>query len=117
MTVVEGGIRKIFGRINMEKKISQLKDHYVICGFGRIGKVICRDLAENHRPLLVREIKRWTGERRFAIHQLVTRFAERARELRLYVPSDERLALTTTTACLTAMAANYFLTGKFKRVR
>jgi len=71
----------------------------------------------DHRPLLVSTISRWTGEKRFTIHDLVTRFAERSRKLRLYVPDNETLALTTTAACLTAMATHYFLTGKFKRLR
>ncbi len=52
-TMVEGGIRRIFGRINMEKKIAALRDHYIICGYGRIGKVICDDLAHSKRPFMV----------------------------------------------------------------
>ncbi|MEJ2690800.1 MAG: potassium channel protein [Deltaproteobacteria bacterium] len=54
-TVVEGGLRGIYGRINMEKKIAQLQKHYIVCGFGRIGKVICRELASNEKPLVVIE--------------------------------------------------------------
>ena len=54
-TVIEGGLGKIYGRINMEKKIAQLQNHYIVCGFGRIGKVICRDLAQNRKPVLVIE--------------------------------------------------------------
>ncbi|MBU0728412.1 MAG: potassium channel protein [Proteobacteria bacterium] len=51
--VVEGGLRRIFGRRNMEKKVSKLKNHYIVCGFGRIGKVICKNLQENQRPFVV----------------------------------------------------------------
>lgn len=51
--VVEGSLRRYYGRVNMEKKIAQLRDHYIICGFGRIGKVICQELATNKRPFLV----------------------------------------------------------------
>ncbi|PCI32428.1 MAG: hypothetical protein COB53_12560 [Elusimicrobia bacterium] len=71
----------------------------------------------DHRPLLVKTISHWAGEKRITIHDLVTRFAERSEELGLYVPDDETLALTTTASCLTAMAANYFLTGRYKRPR
>lgn len=70
-----------------------------------------------HRALLVQTISLWAGEKRFTIHDLVTRFAERSQKLGLYVPDDATLALTTTASCLTAMAANYYLTGKFKRPR
>ena len=71
----------------------------------------------DHRKTLVKTISRWAGEKRYTIHDLVTRFAERSQELGLYVPDDETLALTNATSCLTAMAANYFLTGNYKRPR
>jgi voltage-gated potassium channel len=41
---VEGELRRILGRRKLEKKISRLKDHYIICGYGRIGSIISRDL-------------------------------------------------------------------------
>ncbi|MBU1054793.1 MAG: potassium channel protein [Proteobacteria bacterium] len=42
--MVEGRIRAILGRRRLEKKISKLKNHYIICGYGRIGKVLCSNL-------------------------------------------------------------------------
>jgi len=42
--MVEGRIRIIMGRRRLDKKIEQLKDHYIICGYGRIGRVLCRNL-------------------------------------------------------------------------
>lgn len=51
--VVEGGLKKIFGRLNMEKKIAKLEGHYIVCGFGRIGKVICKTFAAGKRPFVV----------------------------------------------------------------
>jgi voltage-gated potassium channel len=45
--LVEGRIRAILGRRKLDKKISQLKDHYIICGYGRIGKVLCHQLMTN----------------------------------------------------------------------
>ncbi|MEW6593575.1 MAG: potassium channel protein [Thermodesulfobacteriota bacterium] len=53
--VVEGGLRRILGRNNMEKKVAALKNHYIVCGFGRIGKVICKALRDNHLPFVVIE--------------------------------------------------------------
>ena len=44
--VVEGGVRKVVGRINMDKKLSRLHDHYIVCGYGRIGKVICQSFKD-----------------------------------------------------------------------
>ena len=53
--VVEGGLRRILGRSNMEKKVAGLKNHYIVCGFGRIGKVICKALQENSLPFVIVE--------------------------------------------------------------
>lgn len=39
----------------MEKRVAALKDHYIVCGFGRIGKVICKNLKEHNIPFVVVE--------------------------------------------------------------
>jgi len=44
--MVEGKIRLIMGRRKLNKKIDGLKDHYVVCGYGRIGKVLCETLKD-----------------------------------------------------------------------
>jgi len=41
---VEGELRKILGRRKLEKQIAALKDHYIICGYGRIGSIIANEL-------------------------------------------------------------------------
>ncbi len=41
---VEGELLKIFGRLRVKKQISELKDHFIICGFGRIGRTVCSEL-------------------------------------------------------------------------
>jgi len=53
--VVEGNLRTMYGRLSMKKKVEGLKDHYIICGFGRIGKVICNLLNEAGTPFVVIE--------------------------------------------------------------
>lgn len=53
--LVEGRIKKVLGRGKLEKKISLLKDHYIICGFGRIGYLIGRELAREKVPFIVIE--------------------------------------------------------------
>ena len=44
-----------FRRRKMNKRIDELNGHYIICGFGRMGKVICEDLAHNKIPFVVIE--------------------------------------------------------------
>jgi voltage-gated potassium channel len=45
--LIEGELRKTYGRRKLEKQISTLNDHYIICGYGRIGSLICKEL-QNH---------------------------------------------------------------------
>jgi voltage-gated potassium channel len=53
--MVEGQLRSILGRRKLEKKINKLKDHYIICGYGRIGTHICRELEAKPVPFVVVE--------------------------------------------------------------
>ena len=55
--VVEGEIREALGRRKLVKQIKGLKDHYIICGFGRIGEIIARQLKERGIPLVIVENK------------------------------------------------------------
>lgn len=56
-TMVEGGLRNILERNKMKKQVAQLRDHYIVCGYGRIGKVICHILRQSRRPFVVIETK------------------------------------------------------------
>jgi voltage-gated potassium channel len=42
--MVEGRLRVIMGRKKLDRQINRLKDHYIICGYGRIGRVLCKNL-------------------------------------------------------------------------
>jgi len=53
--MIEGGLQTFLGRRNMEKKLAGLKGHYIVCGFGRIGKVISKILHENRRTFVIIE--------------------------------------------------------------
>jgi len=53
--VVEGEIRQALGKRKLLTRIKKLKGHYIICGFGRIGEIIARQLKERGIPLVVVE--------------------------------------------------------------
>lgn len=55
--MVEGQLRDILGRKKLEKQISKLHDHYIICGFGRIGALICREFSARPVPFVVVEME------------------------------------------------------------
>ncbi len=52
---IEGEISKTFGRRKVEKQIASLKGHYIICGYGRIGRLICQELSNAGIPFVVIE--------------------------------------------------------------
>jgi voltage-gated potassium channel len=53
--VVEGEFQQFFGRRRMQKQIAALTDHYIVCGFGRIGEIVCRELASKPVPFVIIE--------------------------------------------------------------
>ena len=53
--MVEDRLKIILGRGSMERRIEKMKDHYIICGFGRMGSLICREMAEEKAPFVIIE--------------------------------------------------------------
>ncbi len=53
--VVEGEIKQALGKRKLAKGIKKLENHYIICGFGRIGEIIARQLREQGLSLVVVE--------------------------------------------------------------
>jgi voltage-gated potassium channel len=53
--LIEGEISKTFGRKKVRKAIIGLKNHYIVCGYGRIGKLIINELIRNKEKCIVIE--------------------------------------------------------------
>jgi len=53
--VYEGGFHQYFRRRKMQKDIQNLKEHYIICGHGRMGKIVRERLEEENLPFVVIE--------------------------------------------------------------
>ena len=51
--VVEGQLLRIMGRKKLERKIEKLKDHIIICGYGRVGRIICEEIYRSKPTALV----------------------------------------------------------------
>lgn len=54
--MIEGTLKDVFGRRKLEKKISHIEGHYIVCGFGRIGRTVSQLLKE--KPIEVVMIER-----------------------------------------------------------
>src|SRR5712692_4542811 len=104
---VAGEFQQFFVRRRMEKKFGALSDHYLVCGFGRIGEVICRELASKPVSFVVIEQD-----------QERVREAETAQHLVLQGDAtDEKILIAAGTmrakglfAALTTDANNVFVT-------
>ena len=46
---------QLFWKKKMKKTISKLKNHYIICGYGRMGAVIAKELSEKGQEFLIIE--------------------------------------------------------------
>ena len=52
---VEGELSRILGRRKLENRILSLKDHYIVCGYGRIGEIVTHELAREGISFVVIE--------------------------------------------------------------
>jgi voltage-gated potassium channel len=53
--LIEGEIVKVFGRRKMNKQLAAISDHYIVCGYGRVGRVVCNEFLKHHMPFVVIE--------------------------------------------------------------
>jgi voltage-gated potassium channel len=53
--MVEGRIRAIMGRRRLDRRIDRLNHHYIVCGYGRIGRILCQTLRQKPVDLVAIE--------------------------------------------------------------
>ena len=51
--VVEGTVRGYFVRRRVKAEIDKLSDHYVLCGYGRVGRQVAREFAADDTRFVV----------------------------------------------------------------
>lgn len=51
--MVETQVKTVLGRRKLGRKLRSIKNHYIVCGFGRIGKIIARGLKAHGVPVVV----------------------------------------------------------------
>jgi len=51
----EGQFQRIIGRKKVERMVEALRGHYIICGFGRMGSLICKEFSTKPLPFVVVE--------------------------------------------------------------
>ena len=54
-SVVDGEIKSMLGRQRLDSKIKKMNEHYIVCGYGRIGRVLCKFVREDTQDIVVIE--------------------------------------------------------------
>jgi voltage-gated potassium channel len=52
-TVVSGELAEHLGKQQMERTLAQMKDHIIVCGYGRMGKLVCSEFALAKIPFVI----------------------------------------------------------------
>lgn len=60
--VFEGEVANIVGKRRMMNRIDELEDHYVICGFGKVGRPVAEGLSLEGLPFVVVDNARELGD-------------------------------------------------------
>src|SRR5438309_5615585 len=53
--LLEFELQSFFGRRRMEREIGRLDGHYIICGLGRVGRSVARELSRKPVPFVILE--------------------------------------------------------------
>jgi voltage-gated potassium channel len=53
--VVSGEIARLLGRQRMERQLAGLKNHMIVCGFGRMGRYVCQQFSSQGLPFVLIE--------------------------------------------------------------
>ncbi len=109
--IVEGELKNLLGRRRMEKEISKLKDHYIVCGSDETSQTVIQELILTKRPFVVVEplqekIEKLSSQGNILFvhgdptddNVLVQAGIARAKGILLSLPSDEANLFVTITA-------------------
>jgi voltage-gated potassium channel len=99
--LLEFELQSFFGRRRMEREIGRLDSHYIICGMGRVGRSVARELARKPVPFVIIESAD-AKRQRFATENWLVLAGDATLEQTLREAQIERarglIAATTTDA-------------------
>ncbi len=51
--IVTGQVQLVLGGRGMEQALAGMKDHVIVCGYGRMGRLVCREFSAQRTPFIV----------------------------------------------------------------
>ncbi|HEX6823855.1 MAG TPA: potassium channel protein [Candidatus Sulfotelmatobacter sp.] len=99
--LLEFELQSFFGRRRMEREIARLTDHFIICGMGRVGRSVARELARKPASFIIIENAE-SKRQKFASENWLVLAGDATQEETLRQAQIERasglIAATTTDA-------------------
>jgi len=108
--IAEGEVQRLLGGRQREKSMNELHDHTIICGFGRVGKMLAAELTAEGQSLVIVDVDASRAERARELgylavagdatddHTLHRLGLLRARTLATVLPNDAMNVFITLTA-------------------
>jgi voltage-gated potassium channel len=53
--VVSGEVQQALGRQRMERSLAALANHFIVCGYGRMGRMVCLEFSRQKMPFVIVE--------------------------------------------------------------
>jgi voltage-gated potassium channel len=51
--VISGEVQELLGRRRMARNLAELKNHMIICGYGRMGRHVCHEFSQRGLPFVI----------------------------------------------------------------
>jgi voltage-gated potassium channel len=113
-TVVSGEVAEVLGMQQRERALAEIKNHIIVCGYGRMGKLVCREFSRDEVPFVLVDISE-TALRDFELpHGLVLPGDATSDEILKRAGIDRARALVTVMA---SDADNLFTTLSARLLR
>jgi voltage-gated potassium channel len=112
--VFEGHLGRNLERRRMERRIEQLRDHFLLCGFGRVGRQVARDFREAGVPFVIIDVNQTSLDAAAELGYLCVR-GDAADDETLRRAGIERARGLVT--CVNSDADNIFVTLSARALR
>ncbi len=105
--LVEGDLRNVLGKRQLKTKIGRLRGHFIVCGFGRMGRMLCESLHGRGAGFVLVEAEEERAEEAEGLGYLVVAGDAQAEQTLTDAGVEGASGLA---ACLPTDAANVFVT-------
>ncbi|HZZ82450.1 MAG TPA: potassium channel protein [Gemmataceae bacterium] len=55
-SIVSGEVATALGKRRMERTLAQLKNHTIVCGYGRMGRLVCKEFSRLGKPFVIVDV-------------------------------------------------------------